>query len=299
MDWLGDGEVRIKEAGLFLPPGHIRPTTSGVGGVPHIQHSNRSLGRSGSRSPEAGGIFSIPQGVCMNRSRLIFVALAGVMALAAGSPGNEPLRVAPAITKQPVYESKSPKYCLLVFDGEARTRVWLVLDGDRLLVDRNGNGDLSDDGEGVARGKDGLFRVGAISNVDDKTGYRIGSVANAGKGERFRDLYAVYVEIGGRWSQGGTCFFTGTSKGAPVLWFDGPLKMGLVETTKLTRGEPEELYLWVGTPGRSGKAGHGLVMSSHEQGVAKDAHPVAEVEFPGKRPGDPPVKRTFLLKERC
>jgi hypothetical protein len=36
---------------------------------------------------------------------------------------------------------------LLVFGTDARDRVWLVHDGDTLFVDRNGNGDLTDDGE--------------------------------------------------------------------------------------------------------------------------------------------------------
>src|SRR2546423_1487819 len=54
------------------------------------------------------------------------------------------------ILKEPVYKSKAPRYCLLVFGPEAKTRVWLVLDGDTLYVDRNGNGDLTEEGERVA-----------------------------------------------------------------------------------------------------------------------------------------------------
>lgn len=52
------------------------------------------------------------------------------------------------IAKEPAYKDK-PKYCLLVFGPEAKNKVWLVLDGDLLYVDRNGNGDLTDDGEPV------------------------------------------------------------------------------------------------------------------------------------------------------
>ncbi len=52
------------------------------------------------------------------------------------------------IKKEPAYKNK-PKYCLLVFGLEAKTRVWLVLDGDVLYVDRNGNGDLTEDGKRV------------------------------------------------------------------------------------------------------------------------------------------------------
>src|SRR5438552_4184636 len=55
-----------------------------------------------------------------------------------------------SIKKEPQYRTKSPRYCLLVFGPEARTRVWLVLDGDSLYVDRNANGDLTEDGERTA-----------------------------------------------------------------------------------------------------------------------------------------------------
>jgi hypothetical protein len=53
-----------------------------------------------------------------------------------------------AIAKEPKYQSK-PKYCLLVFGPEAKAKVWLVLDGDVLYVDRNGNGDLTEEGKRV------------------------------------------------------------------------------------------------------------------------------------------------------
>ena|SRR6266404_4468310 len=57
------------------------------------------------------------------------------------------------IRKEPTYQSKSPKYCLLVFGPDAAARVWLVLDGDVLYVDRKGNGDLTEDGERIESAK--------------------------------------------------------------------------------------------------------------------------------------------------
>jgi hypothetical protein len=54
-----------------------------------------------------------------------------------------------AIAKQPAYQTKAPRYCLLAFGPDAKTRVWIVLDGDVIYVDRNGNGDLTDPGERV------------------------------------------------------------------------------------------------------------------------------------------------------
>src|SRR5437870_13912675 len=58
------------------------------------------------------------------------------------------------IGKEPVYESESkPKYCLVVFGPEAKTRVWLVLDGDVLYVDRNGDGDLTGKDERILKSR--------------------------------------------------------------------------------------------------------------------------------------------------
>lgn len=49
-----------------------------------------------------------------------------------------------SLRKEPAYQSQAPQYCLLIFGREAKVRVWLVLDGDALYLDRNGNGDLSE-----------------------------------------------------------------------------------------------------------------------------------------------------------
>jgi hypothetical protein len=76
------------------------------------------------------------------------------------------------IAKEPEYKSK-PKYCLLVFGPEAKTRVWLVQDGDTLYVDRNGNGDLTDGGERVelkaAKGRNFPIEVreAAVGDIPD------------------------------------------------------------------------------------------------------------------------------------
>jgi hypothetical protein len=50
------------------------------------------------------------------------------------------------IAKEPTYRNR-PKYCLLVLGPEAKTRVWLVQDGNVLHIDRNANSDLTETGE--------------------------------------------------------------------------------------------------------------------------------------------------------
>src|SRR5262249_4307689 len=61
-----------------------------------------------------------------------------------------------------------PRYCLLVFGPEAKTRVWLVLDGDVLYVDRNGNGDLTEAGERMAVKEGPRFEIGEVTGGDGK-----------------------------------------------------------------------------------------------------------------------------------
>src|SRR5262249_3478620 len=48
--------------------------------------------------------------------------------------------------KEPAYRQE-PRYTLLVFGPQREQRVWMVLDGATLYVDRNGNGDLTEPDE--------------------------------------------------------------------------------------------------------------------------------------------------------
>jgi hypothetical protein len=73
----------------------------------------------------------------------------GLLAGAAAAGGTDLATIDRSIRKEPAYQSKAPKYCLVVFGPEAKTRVWLVLDGDDLYVDRNADGDLTGAGEKV------------------------------------------------------------------------------------------------------------------------------------------------------
>src|SRR5262245_12904375 len=60
--------------------------------------------------------------------------------------GADLTKIDRTIGKEPVYKHK-PKYCLVAFGPEAKTRVWVVQDGDVLYIDRNGNGDLTEKDE--------------------------------------------------------------------------------------------------------------------------------------------------------
>src|SRR5688572_29696369 len=81
--------------------------------------------------------------------KLIVPAAASAVALAAlALPAGavDLASVERKITKEPTYSGK-PVYCLLALGADAKTRVWIVRDGDTVYVDKNGNGDLTEEGE--------------------------------------------------------------------------------------------------------------------------------------------------------
>jgi hypothetical protein len=156
------------------------------------------------------------------------------------------------IKKEPVYQSKSPKYGLLVFGPNAETRVWLVLDlGDPrehapakniLYVDRNGDGDLTGPGERITctLQKQELwasfsptpavtycpqFDVGDLVERDGKTRHTGLKVRVDSYVQRYRPV-SVEVKVAGRGEQfgGGLLLaFADRPQDAPVIHFGGPL----------------------------------------------------------------------------
>jgi len=91
--------------------------------------------------------------------------LMGTSWAAAGGPTADLAKIERQIGKEPAYKGK-PGYLLLVFGSDAKHKVWLVLDGDTLYVDRQGTGDLSQPACRVSgeadRYYERLFKVGDL-----------------------------------------------------------------------------------------------------------------------------------------
>jgi hypothetical protein len=199
------------------------------------------------------------------------------------------------IASEPVYRSRSPKYCLLVFGSKAQTRVWLVLDRDTLYVDRNGNGNLTEEDERV--GSDGKeFQAGEITELDGEA-----NVANLRlRVDKEQGTCAVFVEVRDKYRQYGSAPFGDRPQDAPLLHFDGPLTMGLSNPAKqtLSRGDGNQINAWIGTPS-VGKAKGATVFLDHSKGVPSNIHPVASIEFPNNDLNGKPIKITAILNQRC
>src|SRR5262245_52708902 len=187
------------------------------------------------------------------------------------------------IAKEPGYQSK-PEYCLLVFGPEAKERVWLVIDGDVLYVDRNGNGDLTETGkkvEAVKIDEHCLFRAGSVKpgareypdlNV---TRDRIGEGLAPLQPEHYQKLlrqnpqsycYGVGLQVENPLSRGkpggpdrmtqsassdsrGFLHFAETPQEAPIVYFDGPWTMDFHNRPNLCTGDVIDLATGVGTKG--------------------------------------------------
>lgn len=264
------------------------------------------------------------------------IRIAALIALAVIRPASAtPLPGADrTIGAEPQYQTESPRYCLLVFGPEAKTRVWLVRDGDRLYVDRNADGDLTGADEQVTadekwskpeRGtfvfhagdiRDGAFihkdlqvNILQIDHLADDYEYVKAALASDAATRGW--LITLDVELpgwkgnglGGRVAQAasigdpqGLLQFGDSPQRAPVLRFGGPWQVTLYGPQTLRAGRETDLILGVGTPG----AGPGTtVFTSYEELIPETAYPRVEIAYRPQNEGDPPVRERYELKQRC
>jgi hypothetical protein len=212
---------------------------------------------------------------------------------------------------------------LLVFGPEAKVRIWLVLDGDALYVDRNGNGDLTEPGNRIDPHlamhnsperpdmkimrdfslrrpvKDGRpegepifpcvpdlfwFYVSHFIPADE----REDALADSFRKKPFR----VAIGIMGH-GEDSSLVFASRPGDAPILHFDGPRQLALHPYSQpMHRGETSWLEVELRTPGLGAS-----VRTDSPEGIG-DIHPIAEVECPPRRPGTEPVRFRLELPGR-
>jgi hypothetical protein len=234
-------------------------------------------------------------------------------------PAVDLTQIKRTVDKEPSYQNK-PRYCLLVLGLRAETRIWLVVDGNDLYVDRNADGDLTDEGEKVTATKPSAelleFEAGEIVEADGKTKHARLVVTQYFQ-RRFGHLVeGLFVsDVRGNFGQG-----THSEKGmqfaesledAPIVHIGGPFTMTVdsvvAETKRGTRllefpfelqpGEQvADIHVLVGTPG----LGQGTFAAiSSQKSFPKDVHPTVEMELPSKADADRRVRATFTLTKRC
>jgi hypothetical protein len=226
---------------------------------------------------------------------LVFLsALFFATGAAATALGADLAKIDRTIAKEPAYKSK-PKYCLLVFGPEATTRVWLALDGDVLYVDRNGNGNLTEEDERIDPDRSNppvtVFLVGAISTPEEKLRYtdlRLSLLGAAG------DSTSLSITIaGGRWYVP-VLQFSARPKDAPIIHLGGPLSFRIGEERSgeqptLVRGKKTRLVIYVGTRG----------LGSFAWCKASEVVPAfslqVQIEVPNSTPGGKPLITRVMI----
>jgi len=242
-----------------------------------------------------------------------------VLALACAVPARavELSKIERAIAKEPAYQSKEPKYCLLVFGLEAKMRVWLVLDGKVLYVDRNGDGDLTGAAKRVElNAKRNVFEVGSLSLADGKYSVALVRVKDKGRVEIYMNRKVGFAHRRADWAKDTLMEMAGLTdisfrswmnrdnieeydfqfadrpQDAPIIHMDGPLTLRPMDTKQaFVRGDmPYRFAVMVGTPGL-GKGTFTQLLF-----VPGDPDGVAEIAFPNRDPDGKPVVVKVTLK---
>ncbi len=216
------------------------------------------------------------------------------------------------IAKESTYQTRS-LYGLALIGPDATTRVWMVLDGERLYVDKNANGDLTDDGppaELAAKNTDPASFPSTDVSADggrtvykfevtlwNRSSFRRGAAPDA---EPFNQSVHVTFPDGRYYGAWGDhlkpLVFAAQPQGAPALHFGGSLRMGFEVRRPLERvAGGFKLSACVGTPGSCPGAWVHLLYRT----IPKDVHPKAVLEFPPADPGGAPVRVEFVLGQRC
>ncbi len=238
-------------------------------------------------------------------------ALAALLLAAAPAAALDFDKIDRRIAKEPAYQAK-PLYGLALLGPDGKTRVWMALDGERLYVDKNCNGDLTDDGP-PAELKDKAtdpagFEILDVSPDGGRTVYKFDIALwdrpSFRRGGANREPFNQSVHVtfpDGRWfgSWGdhlNPLVFAAAAKDAPVLHFGGPLRMGFEIRRPLVREAGGlKLSACVGTPGSCPGAWVHLSYKTIPAGV----HPKVVMELPPAKPGGKPVRAEFALSERC
>jgi RNA polymerase sigma factor (sigma-70 family) len=251
-----------------------------------------------------------------------------------GGAGEAPAQPAPGfpdltkidrtLVKEPRYRNQ-PYYALLAIGPEAKQRVWLVVDGDVVYVDRNGNGDLTEANERVSRTKKievapGMYKwmdsfdLGEVQGLPLRLDFWVRDKDFFPQTDFDEEAVRDHEENG---RENATLFrvnpdgsnvpaqvplaFCRQPKDAQVCHLAGPLTFALRSYYDLERqSDKNSLSVMIGTPGlRPRNSTDPVFAPLATTEVPADLHPVADLEFPHKDPTRPPIKLRVVLDQRC
>jgi RNA polymerase sigma factor (sigma-70 family) len=311
-----------------------RTDTDGRFVMPDLSFGKQNISAQyGKRSGQAEFMFDANNGECLITVRLMPSSGTRETARPLAPPARhaEAWDLTPPL-KEPKYQNE-PRYALLVFGPKKEQRVWMVLDGATLYVDRNANGDLTEPDKRLEPNNptDGSNRFAGSGSHTYFDVFEFAVQAGTGGTSKFKlqhwirakdfvpktefdkklqaDWQALGHENSTLWrlegqGQGQTpVVFMPKPADAQVCALDGPLTfvVKLPEYQVLKRGEAGADLAFhivvVGCPHRA--AEHEFYNPLATKEVPEDAYLEVEIEYPTKATNAPPLRRKYLLKERC
>lgn len=216
--------------------------------------------------------------------------------------GFELSKVERHLGKAPNTESGDAQYCLLVFGSAGETRRWLAIDADMVYVDRNSNGDLTDDGEPLERAESGWTELGNV-DASDGTYTKLRILLDSDRTFRLR---VNTPKRGGQYVGFAKAIrpaFADKPSEAPIIHFGGSMTLGQYGPTQTIPRQAEgvsyrvtSLKLMLGTPG----VGDGTFAAYHcncrrKRGI--DSTLVGEFAYQNSKAGDP-IRRKVTYAQR-
>lgn len=211
------------------------------------------------------------------------------------------------LVKEPEYVS-SPRYALLVLGTGAGSRVWIVEDGRTLYVDKNANGDLTDDGPPIeptnvrswksANGStsgDFDYLLDAITPADGSrhTAFRL---ARWNYGDE-ADRYGLALTVGGETPMYAGWFGPFWAKSpdtAQLFHFGGPLTPRKLRGQEFVVGRASRLSVCFINPGR----GPGAKTRLSIKALGAEVVPEVQIDWPVAADASS-LRTSHRLTERC
>jgi hypothetical protein len=126
------------------------------------------------------------------------------------------------IGKEPDYQTAFPQYCLLVFGRQAKTHIWLVVDGKNAYIDRNSNGDLSDEGERVTSDSTSFD----LGDIKERATQLVHHTLRLTVYKNAENVFSFRMSLSRRQKVGYGAYakpkFGDSPESAPILHFNGP-----------------------------------------------------------------------------
>ena len=203
------------------------------------------------------------------------------------------------IGKEPKYLQK-PRYALVVLGTNADAKMWMVEDGETLHVDKNLNGDLTDDGPPIERKASADLCDYKLDAVGPEKGPKHTEFCLRRWGEDKGGVeYGLSLSLNGttRMYAGwfGT-FWSDSPKAVPVIQFGGPLTPTLLARRGVFALDSKIDSLDIGFI--NGGSAEGAKSYLSIEALPEKIVPEVRIDWP-VAPGAAPLQTTEQLTERC